>query len=129
LLGGRRYWWKIRAGNGEGWGAYSETRSFTVLPTDVASEGGLPTDYGLAQNYPNPFNPETVIEFQLPEAGPVRLEVFSLLGERVAMLVDERLAAGVYRERFDASALPSGVYVYRLLAGGNVLTRKMLLVK
>jgi len=129
LLGGRRYWWKIRAGNGEGWGAYSETRSFTVLPTDVAFEGGIPTAYGLAQNYPNPFNPETVIEFQLPQAGPVRLEVFSLLGERVAMLVDEPRTAGVYRERFDAASLPSGVYVYRLLAGGNVLTRKMLLVK
>jgi hypothetical protein len=129
LLPGRRYWWKIRGGNTEGWGPFSETRAFTVLTTDVAPEHGIPTAYVLAQNYPNPFNPETIIEFELPETGSVRLEVFSLLGENVATLVDEPLVAGVYRQRFDASHLPSGVYVYRLLAGGKALMRKMLFVK
>jgi len=129
LLAGRRYWWKVRAGNAEGWGAYSETRTFTVLSTDVVADRGIPTTYDLAQNFPNPFNPETVIEFQLPQSGPVRLEVFSLLGAKVATLVDDRLEAGTYRQRFDASELPSGVYVYRLQAGGKALTRKMLLVR
>ncbi len=82
-----------------------------------------------ASAYPNPFNPTTTLRFSLPEAADVRLEVFNLLGQRVATLVDERLAAGDHTAPFDASHLPSGTYLYRLQAGQHVVTRPLSLVK
>jgi len=129
LLDGKRYWWRVRAHNDEGWGPYSETRSFAVILTDIAEGRGVPEHFSLAQNFPNPFNPSTVIQFQLPTETEVRLEVFNLLGERVATLVNEVRPAGLYRERFHADGLPSGSYIYRISTRGGTLTRKMLLVK
>jgi hypothetical protein len=80
-------------------------------------------------NYPNPFNPTTRIQYALPFASHVRLEVFDLMGRRVALLVDGEQRAGSQFVNFDASSLSSGVYVYRLTAAGQTLTRKMTLVK
>ena len=93
----------------------------------------LPTRFGLGQNYPNPFNPGTVIPYQLATAGYVRLEVFNLLGQRVAMLVEGELAAGSYTAQWDARdaagyGVAAGVYVYRLTAGDATATRRMVLV-
>ena len=79
--------------------------------------------------YPNPFNPSATIRFELAETATARLEVYSVTGKRVATLVDDRLPAGVHSVDFDASALASGVYMYRLSAGGTVITRKMTLLK
>ena len=76
----------------------------------------VPSEFSLAQNYPNPFNSGTIINFSLPEAGQVRLEVFNVLGERVALPVDEEMAAGKFSIPFDAARLPSGVYFYKLSA-------------
>jgi hypothetical protein len=129
LLDGRQYWWRVRAHNGEGWGSYSETRSFAVILTGIEEGPGVPDQFSLAQNYPNPFNPSTVIQFQLPAETHVRLDVFNLLGERLATLVNEVRPIGVYRETFDADGLPSGTYIYRISAMGETLTRKMLFVK
>ena len=94
---------------------------------------GLPTRFGLGQNYPNPFNPGTVIPYQLAADGYVRLEVFNLLGQRVAMLVEGELAAGSYTAQWDARdasgyGVAAGVYVYRLTAGDATATRRMVLV-
>ncbi len=89
----------------------------------------LPADYALYQNYPNPFNAATVIRYRLPEASPVRLEVFNTLGQRVARLQEETRHAGFHEVLFDASHLPSGVYIYRLQAGDFVKSRKLLLIK
>lgn len=85
----------------------------------------------LHQNYPNPFNPATTITYELPESGLVQLRVFNVQGQEVARLVNGRQQAGVYRISFDASAMASGVYIYRLEAAdaGVALTRKMTLVK
>ncbi|CAN5351324.1 hypothetical protein BH23BAC3_BH23BAC3_23570 [soil metagenome] len=83
----------------------------------------------LHQNYPNPFNPVTVINYQLPVSSDVALEVFDLLGRRVAVLVDGRQAAGSHQATFDASNLASGVYLYRPNAGEFVQTRQMVLMK
>jgi len=83
----------------------------------------------LFQNYPNPFNPVTVIGYQLPVQSQVRLEVFDMLGRRIAVLVDEPQAHGTYSAEFDASNLASGVYLYRLQTGEAVQTRQMVLVK
>ncbi len=81
------------------------------------------------ENYPNPFNPVTVIRYELPQNSQVRLEVFDMLGRRVAVLVDGLIEAGTHEIPFDASNLASGVYLYRLTAGQVVQTRQMVLVK
>jgi hypothetical protein len=89
----------------------------------------VPTSYGLRQNYPNPFNPTTTIGFDLPAASSVRLVVFNTLGEQVAVLQDGERQAGYHEVRFDARALPSGVYFYRITAGPFTAIRKLLLVR
>jgi hypothetical protein len=80
-------------------------------------------------SYPNPFNPSTVIRYELPEAGNVRLSVYDMTGRRVADLVNGPVQAGSHTAGFDGSRLASGVYVYRLQSGGQVLSGKMMLVK
>jgi hypothetical protein len=94
-----------------------------------AVPGQRPTAYSLSQNYPNPFNPTTSIRFRLPESGNVRLEVFDVLGKRVAVLVNEHMQAGSYQVPFNASALASGVYLYRLSAKDFSSVHKMMLLK
>ena len=89
----------------------------------------LPTEFSLSPNYPNPFNPTTTIAFALPQASRARLEIYNLLGQRVATLVDETLPVGRHEVRWEARRLPSGTYVYRLKAGDFVEVRRMLLVK
>ncbi len=83
----------------------------------------------LDQNYPNPFNPVTVIGYQLPEQSEVRLEVFDMLGRRVALLADGVQSAGTYSAEFDASNLASGAYMYRLTANQQERVRMMTLIK
>jgi hypothetical protein len=89
----------------------------------------LPSEITLEQNFPNPFNPSTTIRYALPEAGFVRLEVFTVAGQRVAVLAEGERSAGWHSATFDGSGLASGVYIYRLQAGGFVQTRKLMLVK
>jgi hypothetical protein len=89
----------------------------------------LPVKFQLLQNYPNPFNPTTVISYQLAVSSPVELSVFNLAGQRIVILVDETQPAGIHQIEFDASRLASGVYLYRLEAGGGVQMRKMILMK
>jgi hypothetical protein len=95
-----------------------------------------PEAYALRENYPNPFNPETTIKYQLPEAGQVRLEVYNMLGQVVKTLVDNQFQnAGRYTLQWDATnnsgqPLSSGVYFYRVVAGGEFQShKKMLLLK
>jgi hypothetical protein len=88
-----------------------------------------PVDFTLDQNYPNPFNPTTSIRYRLPESADVRLEVYTVLGQRVMTLVNENRPAGWHTVSFNGAGLSSGVYVYRIQAGGMVQTRKLMLVK
>ncbi len=101
--------------------------SFTKVEKDVTA--GIPTDFVLYQNYPNPFNPTTTITYDLPLRANVKLVIYNVLGQKIAILVDEVQESGRYNVTFDASNLPSGVYFYRLEADKFVQTRKMLLVK
>jgi probable HAF family extracellular repeat protein/T5SS/PEP-CTERM-associated repeat protein len=89
----------------------------------------IPEAYKLSQNYPNPFNPSTLIRFDLPEDGHVRLAVYDILGREVMMLVNDWYPAGSHTVEFDASRLPSGVYLYRLEAGGFTGTKRMVLLQ
>lgn len=91
--------------------------------------GAIPEDFILAQNYPNPFNPTTVISYQLPVTSEVRLEVYDMLGRQVATLINEQVAAGRHTVSFDASRLSSGVYLYRLQAGSQIMTKKLTILK
>ena len=90
---------------------------------------GAPAKFELFQNYPNPFNPTTNIRFTLPEAGNVKLAVYNLLGQKVADLVNQNMEAGFHNITFDGSKLTSGIYIYRLESGNNIMIRKMQLVK
>ncbi|MBK6912336.1 MAG: T9SS type A sorting domain-containing protein [Ignavibacteriales bacterium] len=88
-----------------------------------------PTEFSLEQNYPNPFNPTTLITFGLQEKSIVNLKVFNLIGEEVALLLNEEKAAGVHTLTFNSESLPSGVYFYKLQAGSFTQTKKMILLR
>jgi spore coat protein H len=97
---------------------------------DVSDEDvQLPTICRLLQNYPNPFNPGTTISFTLPQNQLVQLEVFNLLGMRIATLVNGRLSAGSHTVTFDASKLSTGLYFYRMISGTFQQTKRMMLIK
>ncbi len=125
-----QYFWQVRAMNQAGTGDWSEVRGFTTSQvTSVFDEFSTPTQFKLFQNHPNPFNPTSTIRYSLPETTPVRLEVYNILGRKISVLVDENQRAGVHELHFDASHLPSGMYIYRITAGAFVESKRMLLVR
>ena len=110
-----------------------ESGYFALPLTALRRAAPLPARLHLGQNYPNPFNPSTIIPYQLPVPVRVRLEVFNILGQRVATLVDGERPAGFHTAAWDATdasgrGVGSGVYLYRLLGGGERLTRSMVLL-
>jgi len=137
----------------EGYGTTTEPRSY--IYTDVTAENGInyyrlkqvdfngtyaysevveidvtgPLTFDLAQNYPNPFNPSTSIKYSIPESGNIRLSVFNIVGEEVAVLAEGFSQAGSFEVTFDASNLSTGVYLYKLQSANSVQTKKMMLLK
>ncbi|MCX7877042.1 MAG: alpha/beta fold hydrolase [Ignavibacteria bacterium] len=102
----------------------------SLLFQDEMTENTLqPERFSLSQNYPNPFNPSTMIEYSIAKAEKVELKVYDLLGREVATLVNEIQAPGSYNVTFNAKNLSSGVYFYRLTAGGFTDIKRMVLVK
>ncbi|MEO8230710.1 MAG: T9SS type A sorting domain-containing protein [Ignavibacteriota bacterium] len=95
----------------------------------IEVEISTPTRFSLEQNYPNPFNPTTQIKYSIKDAGLVQLKVYDILGKEVANLVKENKEAGFYATKFDASNLPSGVYIYQITTTGFMQARKMILTK
>jgi hypothetical protein len=89
----------------------------------------VPSCIELFQNYPNPFNPSTNISYQLPEPGLVQLKVYNILGKEVAVLVNAFKTSGKYSVDYNASELPSGVYIYSLKVNNFVQNKKMILMK
>ncbi|UCF64432.1 MAG: serine hydrolase [bacterium] len=110
----------------EGWEFWSDSLVYTGISVE---DTNIPKQYRLSQNYPNPFNPVTKIEFSIPKSEFVTLKVYNILGEEVATLVSERIAAGSYKYDWDASLLASGVYLYRIQAGEFQQIKKMVLIK
>ena len=105
-----------------------------ALEVREVNAGTRPRVFDLSQNYPNPFNPKTIIRFALPEDSGVKLEVYNILGQKVKTLINQGLTAGVREVEWDGrndegSVLCSGIYFYRMEAGGLVLAKKMVLIK
>ena len=132
------YMWSVQVTDGFDTVAAADTFMFrTLAPVIAVVEPGkrVPTEYALHQNYPNPFNPSTTIRFDLPGQSIVTLVVYNLLGQEIAKPVDHRtMDAGYQTVRFDASRIPTGVYLYRLSADGMkgksvVRVRKMMILR
>lgn len=123
LLPDATYDFRVAARNEIGTGQFT----IPVSATDIQSDRVYQT--ALLGNFPNPFNPSTVIRYELSVSGNVRLAVYDILGREVAVLAEGTNAAGSHQIRFDAANLASGVYVYRLEAGGRVFTKTLMLVK
>jgi hypothetical protein len=103
---------------------------FSDLLTNVEEHGtGIVADFNVAQNYPNPFNPSTRIAFTIPERAYTTIQVFDVLGREVARLLNEELTAGEYEVNWNATGLPSGVYLYRVQSGNYITVRKAILLK
>lgn len=108
-----------------------QTVTYDVVTSNEGDDfsSNIPQEIRLDQNYPNPFNPTTNIQFALPEASNIELTVYDMLGRQVSELFSGRKSAGFHTVTFDASNLASGVYLYRLQIGAQVMTKKMLLLK
>ncbi len=132
LLYNTFYFWKVRAINQYGTGNWSATWRFkTILdPSSVDEIISIADDYFLEQNYPNPFNPSTLIRFNIAEAGQVSLRIYNLLGQEVAVLIDNQyINRGSFEIEFDASNLPSGIYFYRINVNEFSASKKMIFIK
>jgi hypothetical protein len=111
-------------------GAIGDLRWAGNAPTDVEKKMNVvPAKFALSQNYPNPFNPTTLINFDIPNDGFVSLKIYDILGSEVAVIVNERMNSGSYKVDFNASNLPSGIYLYKLNSSGQTITHKMVLMK
>lgn len=100
----------------------------TVVSNEEDSFGTVES-FKLEQNYPNPFNPSTNITFSLAESGNATIKIYSLIGQEVATIANNRFTAGQHTVQFDASALASGIYIYRLTSGNSTITKRMTLIK
>lgn len=100
----------------------------TGITTSTEQED-KPQTFALEQNYPNPFNPVTTIEYSVSESAPVKLTVYNVMGQQVATLVSETKSPGTYRVNWNAAAMASGIYYYRLQAANQVMIRQMTLIK
>jgi hypothetical protein len=124
------YYWHVASINSFGQSQWSDVSGFRTANITVISEKeAIPEKFQLLQNYPNPFNPSTTIYYSVPSKGHVTISVYNILGEKVATLVDQVKSAGKYEVNFNASFLPSGIYICRLSWNENYTSIKMLLLK
>ena len=126
---GQQLSYRVQAFNSIIISGFSNTADIVI--TSVNNEIEIPTEYSLKQNYPNPFNPETIISYELPEAGYVTLKVFDILGNEIVTLVNNFKSAGKHYSTLITtdSKFTSGCYIYKLTAGSFSSVRKMLLIK
>jgi aldose sugar dehydrogenase len=126
----RIYYWRVRVSDGQfsvlSTGVRGLMVSFVTGVRDPERKEGREV---LEQNFPNPFNPATSIKYTIPREGVVRLAVFNLLGQEVALVFEGEQSAGTYEVSFDKASLPTGIYFYRIQAPGFVETKKMTITK
>ncbi len=119
FAGGSKFQYRLKQVDNDGKFEYSE-----VVEVEV-----VPTQFELSQNYPNPFNPGTTIKFSLPKQTQIKLNLYNMLGELVETIAEGNYEAGNYKINFNASNLPTGVYIYRIESDAFVQTKKMMLLK
>ena len=119
LVGGSKFLYRLKQVDNDGQFTYSDAVEVEVVPNE----------YNMSQNYPNPFNPSTTIKFSLPKATQLKLNLYNMLGELVETIADGAYEAGYYTVSFNASNLPSGVYIYRIESNDYLKTMKMMLLK
>ena len=138
LQSNMNYFWKVRSKNNNGdYSSYSNTGAFKT-DDKITSVGGkddiIPTKFEVEQNYPNPFNPSTTIKFSLPQTEYVTIKVYNILGKEIAVLANGQFNAGGHSIIWNGKDsngvnVASGIYLYRVVAGNNRITKKMLLLK
>ncbi len=111
-----------------GWARFNPDSTTTGVK-ETRINKNVPKSFALSQNYPNPFNPTTKIQFSITKPSNVRLAIYNILGQEVSVLVNKFKSTGTYEVNFDASSLASGIYIYRLQADNQVVTKKMTLLK
>jgi hypothetical protein len=112
-------------------GTWNLAADYTVTATSSTTgvDNEQPVAFQLNQNYPNPFNPSTIISYSIPQPNRVMLEVFALDGSKVSTLVNQDQDAGIHQATFQGTGLASGVYLYRIVSGTNIATRKLMLIR
>lgn len=123
------HFWKVRANNSFGTSNWSAVWRFKTTITSIDDETSLPTEYALDQNYPNPFNPVTNFRFKIPESGLTSFKIYNLLGQEVAVILEDFMNPGSYDVQFDATGLASGIYLYRIRVNDYSASKKMILMK
>ena len=133
---GKNYYWRSKARNSIGWSGYSNIAVFNTGTTEVTENQINENRFSLSQNYPNPFNPTTNIEYRIPYREHVTLKIYDILGNEVAILVNEEKPAGSYSVEFNGNKLSSGIYFYQLKAvpigrqaGTYTATKKLILLR
>jgi type IX secretion system substrate protein len=128
LAGASRSYWKTKEEHMKR-ALRSAVLVLCILAIRISSPGNVPAHFKLDQNFPNPFNPSTSVRYELPFEGRVTLTVYNILGQQVKTLLDEVRHAGFRTVEFDGAKLPTGMYLYRLTAGGFTDFKKMLIVR
>ncbi len=135
-LSSGEYFWRVRGVNSNGESFYSGTGNFTISgATGVENyENIVPQKFEVYQNYPNPFNPNTVIKFGLPEAAFVSVKIYNMLGQEIKTLINSEKNAGTYNLQWNGhdnsgKKVSSGTYIYRVVSGNNIISKKMILLK
>ena len=119
VIGGSKFQYRLKQIDNNGQFEYSATVEVEIIPTEFA----------LFQNYPNPFNPSTTIRFSLPAETKLKINIYNMLGELVETLAEADYEAGFHKVTFNASKLPSGVYIYRIESSKFTQVRKMIVLK
>lgn len=123
------YYYRLKQIDTNGGFEITDTISATLITSSLIEDEISQIEFSLSQNFPNPFNPSTVISFQLSAASKVNLKVFDVLGNEIAVILNEEKNTGRYDVVFNSSNLTSGIYYYQLSAGNLVQTKKMILLK
>ena len=137
LSAGKTYYWRVRSKTAEGeYSNYTGAGEFEIdgSITDVEDEAELPTEFKVSQNYPNPFNPSTTIKFALPANEKVSVKIYDMLGREIHTLLNSDLQAGNHQvvwngNNSNGNKVSTGIYFYQVVAGNNVVTKKMILMK